>query len=264
MGLEETTMKTVNSRDGATIAFDQLGAGARGMPSAPAATCDPATRVTKSLLGYGVIAGPVYVAAWLTEAMTRPGFSLRTDAASLLANGRLGWIQVANFLVAGAMVVAASIGIGRALRGVRGGVWAQRLVALFGLGIMAAGLFKADPRDGFPAGTPAGPAQHTTWHGSLHYVVGGIGFLGLIAATFVLSRVFRRARNNGWARISIASGGAFLAANILGSVLGSQREVASNLTLTAGIVVAWLWLSAASFHFYRTANPLTAQNEAAR
>jgi hypothetical protein len=216
--------------------------------------CDPATRVTKSLLGYGVIAGPVYIAAWLTQATTRPGFSLRTDAASLLANGRLGWIQVANFLVAGAMVVAASVGIGRALRGARGGAWAQRLIALFGLGIMAAGLFTADPMDGFPAGTPAGPAQHTTWHGSLHFVVAGIGFLGLIAATFVLAQVFKRAGRHGWARISTASGTAFLAANILGGALGNQHEVASNLTLTAGVVGAWLWLSAASLHFYRTAN----------
>jgi len=236
--------------------------GRAGTPSAPAGTCDPATRVTKSLLGYGVIAGPVYIAAWLTQATTRPGFSLRADAASLLANGRLGWIQVANFLGAGVMAVAASIGIGRALRGVRGGAWAKRLVALFGLGIVAAGLFKADPMEGFPAGTPAGPAQHTTWHGSLHYVVGGIGFLGLIAATFVLARVFLRAGSNGWARISIASGAAFLAANVLGAVLGSQHEVASNLTLTGGIVVAWLWLSAASLHFYRT--PVTPEKEAAR
>jgi hypothetical protein len=235
-----------------------------GTPSAPAATCDPATRVTKSLLGYGVIAGPVYTAAWLTQATTRPGFSLRTDAASLLANGRLGWIQVANFLAAGAMVVAASIGIGRALRGVRGGAWARLLVALFGLGIMAAGLFKADPMDGFPAGTPAGPPRHTTWHGSLHFVVGGIGFLGLIAATVVLARVFLRAGSIGWARISIASGAAFLAANVLGGVLGSHHEVASNLTLTAGVVGAWLWLSAVSLHFYRTANPPIGENEAAR
>jgi hypothetical membrane protein len=233
-------------------------------PASRAATCDPATRLTKSLLGYGLIAGPIYIAAWLTQATTRPGFSLRTDAASLLANGRLGWIQVANFLVAGAMVIAASLGIGRALRGVRGSGWAQRLVALFGLGIMAAGLFKADPMDGFPAGTPAGPAQHTTWHGNLHFLVAGIGFLGLVAATFVLARVFRRAGSRGWARISIASGAAFLAANIVGPVLGTRHEVASNLTLTAGIVVAWLWLSAASLQLYRTANPLIAEKEAAR
>jgi hypothetical protein len=29
--------------------------------------CDPATRVRKSLLGYGVIADPFYIAVWLIE-----------------------------------------------------------------------------------------------------------------------------------------------------------------------------------------------------
>ena len=40
-------------------------------PDAPA--CDPATRVTKSLLGYGVIAGPLYVSVSLAQALTRGG-----------------------------------------------------------------------------------------------------------------------------------------------------------------------------------------------
>ena len=59
----------------------------------PAADCPPApVRVTKSLLGYGVIAGPFYVAASLGEALTRPGFSLAHDDWSLLANGGLGFL----------------------------------------------------------------------------------------------------------------------------------------------------------------------------
>ena len=60
----------------------------------PAADCPSApVRVTKSLLGYGVIAGPFYVVASLAEALTRAGFSLARDDWSLLANGALGWIH---------------------------------------------------------------------------------------------------------------------------------------------------------------------------
>ena len=64
-------------------------------------------RVTKSLLGYGVIAGPFDVVESLSQALTRDGFDLTRHAWSLLANGDLGWIQITSFTLTGAMLVAA-------------------------------------------------------------------------------------------------------------------------------------------------------------
>lgn len=72
-------------------------------------------------------------------------------------DGALGWIQIANFIVTGAMVIARAIGIQRALKGGPAAAWAPRLLALYGLGLVAAGLFVADPMNGFPPGAPAGP-----------------------------------------------------------------------------------------------------------
>ncbi len=66
-------------------------------------SCDHESRTTKSLLGYGVIAGPVYVAVSLAQALTRQGFDPTRHAWSLLSNGGLGWIQVTNFAAAGLM-----------------------------------------------------------------------------------------------------------------------------------------------------------------
>lgn len=40
------------------------------------ASCTPEGRVTRSLLGYGVLAGPVYVAVSLGQALIREGFDL--------------------------------------------------------------------------------------------------------------------------------------------------------------------------------------------
>ena len=53
--------------------------------------CTPPVRITKSLLGYGVIAGPLYVVVALAQALTRDGFDLSKHAWSLLANGQLGF-----------------------------------------------------------------------------------------------------------------------------------------------------------------------------
>src|SRR5947209_19263389 len=102
------------------------------------APCDPATRVTRSLLGYGVIAGPLYVVVVLAQALTRPGFDLTRDDASLLSNGSLGWIQIANFAITGIMVIACAIGIQRALQSGIASTWAPRLIGLYGLGLVVA------------------------------------------------------------------------------------------------------------------------------
>ena len=66
--------------------------------------CEPAVAITRSLLGYGAVAGPFYVCVSLAQALTRDGFDLSRHPWSVLENGPLGWIQSANFVLTGAMV----------------------------------------------------------------------------------------------------------------------------------------------------------------
>src|SRR5829696_6155472 len=72
------------------------------------AACDttPAQRVTRSLLGYGIIAGPIYVTTSVVQALAHDGFDLSRHAWSQLAAGPQGWIQMANLILTGAMVIA--------------------------------------------------------------------------------------------------------------------------------------------------------------
>jgi hypothetical membrane protein len=210
----------------------------------PAArTCDPATAVTRSLLGWGAVAGPFYVAVSLTQALTRDGFDLSRHPWSLLENGSLGWVQSANFVLTGAMVAAFAVGLARA----GAGRWAPRLLALYGAGLAAAGVFTADPMAGFPAGTPAGPPGATTWPGALHLAAGGIGFVGLVAACLVLGRRFARAGRRGRALASRATGVAFLAA-FAGITTGST---AATVPFVAGVVLSFGWLAALAVDTYR-------------
>lgn len=101
------------------------------------------------------MAGTVFAVSVLVQGLTRHGFRIAHDDASLLANGPLGWIQVATFLLAGAMTIAFAVGASRALAGRDGGKRGPRLIGLYGVGLMAAGLFRADPADGFGPGAPA-------------------------------------------------------------------------------------------------------------
>jgi hypothetical protein len=217
-------------------------------------TCTPAGRITKSLLGYGVIAGPLYVVVSLAQALTRDGFDLSRHAWSLLANGDLGWLQIANFVVAGAMTVAGAVGLGRALRAGseaaerRGRTWAPVLLGGYGVSLIGAGIFRADPALGFPVGTPE-TATEVSWHGGLHFGIGGVGFAALIAACFVLASRFARTGRRDLAWLSRITGVVFVA-GFAGIASGSHGP--TTLGFVAAVLVAWAWVSTVCVHHYRT------------
>jgi hypothetical protein len=208
-------------------------------------TCTPAQRVTRSLLGYGVLAGTVFETSILIQGLTRHGFRIAHDDASLLANGPLGWIQVATFLLAGAMTIASAVGARRAMAS----RWAPRLIGIYGAGLMAAGLFRADPADGFGPGAPAGKALHVSWHGDGHLIAASIGFIALIAACFVVARYFSREGRRGMAIYSRVTGVVFAAA-FAGVTTGSSSS-AIVLPFYAAVLAAFTWLAIVSVHLYR-------------
>src|SRR3954468_23616999 len=218
------------------------------MTSTP--TCPPlADRITKSLLGYGVIAGPIYVVAVAAQEATRDGFDPTRHAASQLANGDLGWIQIATFLITGAMTIAGAVGIHRAFGQGRSSVWAGCLIGGFGAGLVAAGIFRADPSDGFPPGTPAGMGE-PSWHGLVHLAVAGAGFACLVVACFVIASRFRRNGEAGWAWFSRITGVLFAGTFVfMGSGAGGAVAI---LAFTAAVVLAWAWLTAVSVKLYRS------------
>lgn len=211
--------------------------------------CTGEQRVTGSLLGYGVVAGPFYVAVSLAQAAVRDGFDPTRHDWSLLANGAGGWIQIANLILTGLMVVAAAVGYRRAMSTGIGRRWAPRLLAGYGVGMVGAGVFRADPMAGFPAGTPDGPPVAPTVHGTLHFVSGGIGFLALIIATFVLARRFRREGRRGLAVGGLVTGVALLAG--FGGIAAGSSSPATTLAFTAAVLLVWSWLSSTSVHLYQ-------------
>ena len=198
---------------------------------------------TPTLLLAGVLAGPVYLVVGALQALTRPGFDLTRHDLSLLANGPLGWIQTANFLATGLLVLAGALGIRRTLQRRPGGIVLSLWLGLYGLGLIGAGLFRADPAFGFPPGTPA-TAHAISGHGLLHIICGGLGFLALIAACLVTARRCAARGHHGWAVWSAATGIVFCAA-FAGIATGSDRS-AIVLAFYGAVALAWTWLSALS------------------
>jgi hypothetical protein len=224
--------RTVAFQDGPSRVFDQTGEWQMTAAGTP---------LTRALLLCGLIAGPFYLVVGLSQALTRPGFDLTRHDLSLLANGDLGWIQITNLVLTGVLVAGFAIGLRRTLSFGRGRTWAPILLGVYGLGLIGAGCFTADPAFGFPPGTPAN-AHTISWHGLLHFICGGVGFFGLIAACFVVAHRFASARQTGWGAYSRATGLIFLAA-FVGIAMGSGQSW-SVLGFWFGVVVAWTWMAA--------------------
>lgn len=203
--------------------------------------------ITRSLLGYGVIAGPFYLIVGVVQGLVRDGFSFSRHPLSVLSNGHGGWVQTANFAITGAMVIAAAVGIARVLgKGRRAMSWA---LGVYGLGIFMASIFRADPMDGFPPGTPMGSPTSMTTMGLMHFVFGGIGFTALAVAAFLAARAMSKRGDSLWARLSLLTGVIVVAGFHL--LMAFQIIPSPVLGIWIAVVVGWAWLSALSVHLYR-------------
>jgi uncharacterized protein DUF998 len=202
----------------------------------------PATRIsTRALLTGGAVAGPLYVATWLIQAFTREAFDITRHPASLLANGGPGWIQTTNFIVSGLLTIAAAVGLRRVMPPASPGrVWGPRLVATYGVGLLLAAAFPADPGAGFPVGTPADYAEIST-RGMGHFVAGTIGFSGLIAACLVFAAHYRALGRRTFARFSTVTGILFFAAFAgLNAGAGSRPTI---IAFDLAVILGWTWLT---------------------
>jgi hypothetical protein len=96
------------------------------------------------------------------------------------------------------------------------------------------------------------PTVTPSWHGTLHIVFGGVGFLGLITACLVLAWQFRGLRQLSWAIFSLVTGVLFFAA-FGGIATGGAASSAGVLAFTGAVILAWTWLALVSAHLYRRA-----------
>lgn len=192
---------------------------------------------TRTLLACGMISGPLYLVVGFAQALLREGFDVRRHPLSMLSNGDLGWVQVCNFLITGLLVIAGAWGVRQALHPGRAGTWGPILFAGYGIGLIGAGLFAADPGNGFPPGAP--PATTISTRGLLHFIFGAVAFYALIAACFVFARRFAGLGWRGWQVYSIFTGVFFLVTFM--AIASGQTAPFFMLSLYAGVTWISIW-----------------------
>ncbi len=186
------------------------------------------------LLLCGAVAGPLFVFVVLVQDYTRPGFDPRLMPLSQLSLGDWGWVQIANFVLAGVLNLLYAVGLWRRLHPGRAGTWGPILIGLYGLGLVWVGVFTTDPAHGYPPGvvTPTQPS----WHGVLHALGGLFTFLFLAAALAVLARSFL-ARQEGWWALYCLANAVLVLLCFFGGI-NSAELMARFLRL--GTLIGWM------------------------
>jgi len=212
-------------------------------------TIAPTNSATRALLGAGVMAGPIFVLTGAVQAATRDGFDLSHQPLSLLSLGELGWIQIANFVLAGLLSLAFAVGVGQVLDGGPASRWAPRLLAVFGVGLIIGGVFVPDPALGYPVGTPDEIPDGLSLHGMLHAVAPPLSFLALVATCFVVARRFSTEHHR------VAAAGTRVVA-IACLVLSVPVGPGFSWRLFAAVTLGFAWISAFAVYLLRRAGEI--------
>lgn len=204
---------------------------------------DVPAAVTRSMLGWGVVAGPFYLVFGLILALTRDGFDLTRHSLSLLSLGEGGWLQILNFALTGIMVIVAGWGLLRAPTDRSRGTGIAVIIA--GAALVLAGIFRPDPVADFRPGAEA----TATASGILHLVMGAVQFIGLTVAALILAGAFARRGERGRALASRILGIIVIVAFLAGAAL-SASPVGVGL-LWAAVVAGFAWLLVSCLWVYR-------------
>jgi len=210
----------------------------------------PISSRIKMFLMSGALAGPLFTLVWILESLTRANYNPLRHPVSSLELGSLGWMQSANFIVAALLSLMFAIGLRLVLRRERGSFWGPLLVAIWGVGLLGAGIFVTDPVSGYPPGTPAVILNPTTY-GALHDQISVLGFLALTVACFVFASHFAARSERRWTIYSILTGILFPIGIFLASAAFAQTEslvVFGGLIQRVIVTLGWTWLTLLAIH----------------
>ena len=208
---------------------------------------------TRLLLACGVIAPLLNSVVILILGAIRPGYNAWIVPDSTLELGDGGWIQITNYIVTGALLLAFAIGMRLRRRTGRGSTWGPILLGIYGLTFIITGIFVTDPVLGYPPGA----SSALTIHGAIHILFGLFQFTSLIAACFVLARRDAALERRGWSWYSLATG-LLVAASYVAFVLTAKLLDGgpTGLIERIGIIGGGIWIALLAIRLMSKKGPI--------
>jgi hypothetical membrane protein len=189
---------------------------------------------TRLLLLAGAVGPLLFWLVVIVDGFTKPGYDARRDFISELALGDHGWVQSANFIVVGLLIIAFAAGLRRLFPAGRASSFGPPLIAIFGLGLFASGIFRTDPGN-YPV-----RSDTVTTTGSIHLVAFLVILGSIIPACFVFARRFRIEPDwRAYGRYSFING--FVIPGMLVLFMLAPDQV-TGLTQRALVAAIFLWI----------------------
>jgi len=241
-------------------AVDGCGAPAQTSPGRPRRLSPARSRRRRALTGYLLACGGgplLFVLVFLAEGATRPGYSAWRHAVSQLSLGDHGWVNSAALVVFGLLMLGFARGLALTFPSGTGSTWGPRLVAVFGLSLIVAGLFVIDPSLDYPPGA----RQTYTLHGLVHALdAGPVLFGSLSAACLVFARRFSGDSHwKGWQPYSIVTAalvaGFFIACSVAAALdqYGVLSPGPGGLLQRVSLISGLSWMALLAFRLLRIA-----------
>jgi hypothetical membrane protein len=198
----------------------------------------------------GVVAPVFFVAVFTVEGALRPEYSPLANYISTLSIGPRGWIQILNFIVLGALLLAFSAAVRAEFPDGKASRWGRILLILLGVLFVISGFFVTDS-----TGISTVPL---TVHGTVHGIAGGIAFLAMPVVIFVYWRRFREdPRWKPFQAVTLALGIVEAAAVLFFSIVGKSDALLLvfgdyiGLIQRTAIVPFMFWLFLFAFRMLR-------------
>jgi hypothetical membrane protein len=200
----------------------------------------------------GVIGPLLFLVTFTIEGWLRPGYDPRSMFVSALSLGPRGGVQIANFIISGALIALFAHRVASEFK--EGKPWqaGPALLSIIGFSLAASGPFVMDP--------VAVPFFEMSWHSYLHYAFGILVFSLAPVSCFIFFGRFRVDRRWRWFQWWTLAAGLIMTASVAalkGAMLpGSLHSYVGIIQRMALIdYMAWLECFGLAIAFERRRRP---------
>ncbi len=191
----------------------------------------------------GIVGTVLFISVFTVEGWLRQNYNSLEMYISELSLGPRGWIQIANFIVFGVLLLFFTIGIVDRFKGIRGSKMGIVIVAVIGVSFIVAGVFVIDVSGG------------GSLSGVIHNVSASIIFLLASVSCFVFFHLFREEPK--WHRLSwwtLTVGIAILILVFFMEIDGTLLGKLPGLTQRMAAVIGLVWIFVFALRILREKN----------